>query len=1414
MSASVVALALRTSSSIGAPAEDRLLERRRTRAEHARSSKSETQSTLAADSPCTVSSDKLQVALACIPGVSDVLQLRRKRGTAESRATAAIRMALSPPLRGSGAAIERCRHLQHAGQALLAEFSVAKQDQALEIWKNHSDSALIRGLTVKWDEAAQWLRGLFDSSSGASVSKQQKLLHVLVAQPALFQCRAAEIGDGATYCVESQPWLCGPAFLRSVKHGEVLEGLRRCLPLRLDDPMAYKDFLIGAVMGIILLAFDSGSSCLVVHRIAAAAVEAADDDKTMIHGEKCSTHSFHKVKVRCITRTRLDAVLFSIGKIVQHTRSVQSFCDCIIEKVSKSFEVRYYSGDKPPPDPELMAIIKYILSIDGDDSLVTNEKSCSFWQRVRRILEDCPFDRATGRWVMWRHESQRLVDFDLIAMTKVYAKPIVDAFAFTRWEDGAISRWNGVMQNLKRIVIGIVCNNVLLNSLSALAGNMQLTEKKVGDMLEQLKIQRNRGEEVDDKWARHCSRIVRVSVVLREPARQWQVGVALLSSLIADELHWDVLGNSTKLIPQATLTRMVDPNETIVGKALQRIVREMDDFREASNVWGVLRWLRGSLEDKDLVRHCQAVYAQLSAGIFLRGDLRLATAFYMGQCLISRNMDNDEVAATLKYIYGLNACCVGSFMRKFRRRFPTPAQATAKLCGPPVYHCIDTHLSFTTASVECEHKQMKEELRSSTTGKCRGVAGRRVICRRLNAAHVARGGADVSLPLSKKRKCIVARLGTSSPVAKKLPRICDAPHLLGIGDGKSLALPGIDIDPNTLLQWSKVKSANMLFMNYKRALNKRMSGVIKKEQALKLDKVNRDSWTSSHDLRARWEILFRSVKALAADPRRLRVKSLEDGASAPPAKNRKVWQNTFHDVDVGVEEAKSMAMVHAKQADVIDLGPVSPKVFAKWQEHTEKSVTQLTKSILKNTSSFDVTEVPVPKAQHSSARHVWGCSSMPQNVCRRELADQKILRPFVVNNMALREYVKGMGVSASQATEYIMLTAQVRLGLTVSTVLGLHELFKSPQFQVYTRCKVFGRECDDDGFFKRPPSAMAVPLTVEMMVHACRLCRFSKEPKFFSLHHETSDEVVARLVRKTTNFWSVQRLNVEPVVGCGTLRQLRVLSFEPKVRLRERPGSKIPAADAFYAFLSMRERHTAKHSDVDDEHAELPHMLEDAGPADSGVIEEELAFGEGDAAAELDADDLIDIDSIIGDPGCEDLDGDDTGGVTSEADSHAEESDVGDEVALGMAVGDLEAPDADLHTIEVLETLAEASLEDGFDTLPVPSDTTVASIASRRRSVAMECEDFSVSLLGYVRCPRLKPEGTIGHIGWFGKYENQLFATCHLHARCRIQCGTVMIKRTPADIAAWLVAGKVVATADMSERVREGELHMAHWNRM
>lgn len=163
----------------------------------------------------------------------------------------------------------------------------------------------------------------------------------------------------------------------------------------------------------------------------------------------------------------------------------------------------------------------------------------------------------------------------------------------------------------------------------------------------------------------------------------------------------------------------------------------------------MLKWFGLQSRDEEGPRRfARNMLTRLSAGLFQRTEKRFAGWPYRLQWLIATGVPVDVQQRTAQEFVDAPACCLGSFGRGFRQRFPTPA-AILSAEAAFVLATWQVQLQFSAAPVECEHKQIKEESASITSGRAHAPAANRAVCRHWHQAHVHRGGADVTLKLRK-----------------------------------------------------------------------------------------------------------------------------------------------------------------------------------------------------------------------------------------------------------------------------------------------------------------------------------------------------------------------------------------------------------------------------------------------------------------------------------------------------------------------------------------------------------------------------------------------------------------------------------------------------------------------------------------
>ena len=119
-----------------------------------------------------------QISLVCmsIPGTAAMLNVKAVSFQKASIA-GMIRLAVTPRVRGSGAAVGSVRKLQNQSAACVASTALACQRVGLNHWLQHGWQPdcedVVKGLTFMWDEAAQKMRGIFGCSRGGYGSGAQ-----------------------------------------------------------------------------------------------------------------------------------------------------------------------------------------------------------------------------------------------------------------------------------------------------------------------------------------------------------------------------------------------------------------------------------------------------------------------------------------------------------------------------------------------------------------------------------------------------------------------------------------------------------------------------------------------------------------------------------------------------------------------------------------------------------------------------------------------------------------------------------------------------------------------------------------------------------------------------------------------------------------------------------------------------------------------------------------------------------------------------------------------------------------------------------------------------------------------------------------------------------------------------------------
>jgi hypothetical protein len=698
----------------------------------------------------TPTMEAAKLAAITIPGASHVLGIPQP-SPMQTPLRALAKLALSPKVRGTGAEVDKCRTLQTLGCALLGITALERQSEGWLLWLNRDREAerSLRGLSCMFDGASQKSRGVLHAAREHKVLSQtmsQKLVEFLVVLASVVQ---VDMSSNGAETWAWQPWLCPPLLLASTKAVALMAALNIALPINFADVDSLVAFATGVFVAMLVVCSDyaaSNRSCLrdlqnIVDGLPARAAAF------VMHCERCFTHALHITKAAAMSSMSLASHLFALSKVVGHSRSVDGLVKAMLAHVEGKLEI-VDAAPEVHHSRQLKAMILMILGLDGDDSMIYQQggKFTNWLKDIELVCARSLFDRTRGKWIFVRRAG-----LTTKAMVSYIADPMLKVLVARRWESAALNRWSGTIRCMKRCVLGCILNGILPESLAGLSENMQLTEAKVTKLLLEHQQRQLAGEQNDEgKWLLHCQRVVRISAFFQLPARRWQLGAVLLGASVVDRLHWEVLGTLGK--PKLQLTGLVDPSCSRVAKTLADLLALMLCWSLEHPTWVLLGWLGlVGLEDQEVMMFCRSLLVSLSAGVFTTGEMKFACWPYLLQRIISNSTTRAEKMQILRAFLSARECCLGSFGTRLRKLFPT-LQALDTPLFTKVILMFQALLKFTTGPVENEHKKVKDDLASVTSGSAAAPACWRSVCKHLQAAHLQRGGVDISLWSEKRFK--------------------------------------------------------------------------------------------------------------------------------------------------------------------------------------------------------------------------------------------------------------------------------------------------------------------------------------------------------------------------------------------------------------------------------------------------------------------------------------------------------------------------------------------------------------------------------------------------------------------------------------------------------------------------------------
>lgn len=1099
----------------------------------------------------------------------------------------------------------------------------------------------------------------------------------------------------------------------------------------------------------------------------------------------------HLIKTKCVDVAGLAAMLYSSSKLLRLASSLNGVRDGIFDIISTSLRIVQEPGPERAEDTELWKVAHRIFNIDGDCTCLYvvkkgKKEPTTFLKQLQQLCLRVRFDWELKRWFYfaWTHEEAscparrraRVTMEDAVTDTTIMLSNIMLGKA---WPIAALARWTHVVEGLKRMVFGAAAGGILIRALATLDKRMAINAPDVERNLQRAAQERAEGREVNDGWHKHCARVLRVARFWADTEKSWRSGVVLVSVCTIDILAKHVLGHNHT---PANLSDLVDPSTSQVARTTNQCLDLL--AWAADGPFALLRFLGAPTWRTDAaVRQCaRRQLIGLSCGIYRRLTLRYQDFPYKLQWLISPGVPNEDKEGMLQDFFDRPEGCMTPGVRRLRALLSQEAWAGRP--GRQAVSMLQKALTFSTHPVEVDHKQCRDDVSSSTTGASVAFTAGRAQVRHFRAAHREKGNADAIASSAK------MMLTTSAP---PLALTDGEAVAVGARSGDEDVRAGEEPHPARPLQEPNPNAARienmenlgggnpkMMYINWRiRQATSSSAGDLSFQQLNEMRKKLARDYDESDALKLRWRWIFKSVQT-----RRRVAKPAEEPQTTIIAA-QPLWPES--------RPADANAQKHAHL-------PFHPELVVDHFQQNFKTMASLTKASLDPSPYvMDTAAVPDRCAKIVGGwGPLFGCKCEPANRCKESVPIGH-LEAFIKLRAALVNYVDT--VKLKIATEEFWFTLVGRRGderpLHVFAFFGSCS-FK-PKVQTFIRCSPDGEDdCTARGFSTEARDVFPWVLKMERRASPLTL---ANDPKFYELHHETSDDLCYRLVVEVGEGykWHLRRLATEEIAE-QDLKHVRITGWDgDEVLLEPTARTKVFNPDLHLAWLRLNERPRGALSGHRGAAAPPPPLARADGQAqDAGVHDAMVGADdhEGDGILpEAELASAIVESGAIGE-GIDDLFDDLVEEMYAELSGVAAESELagalppqGADAQEGEAICSADVQNIFAQQIAVVDPEGDAmdvegAAPDDAPAMAPPIEEDVGNgDANRAPAIVME-----VSPKGFVTSPSPPFDGiTLGRVTWF---KQSISARCHLHHNCT--CIKTLLRADLETMKSWLARGEVV----------------------
>ena len=314
---------------------------------------------------------------------------------------------------------------------------------------------------------------------------------------------------------------------------------------------------------------------------------------------------------------------------------------------------------------------------------------------------------------------------------------VCDFVLAATWAVASVNRWAYMGQVWRKMLLLCLLDGTLMGMLEAIRRGAGL-DLSLEDMLA-----RAIAENPDDFSARNQLKTIRLCKSLGQPDSPIHMVVGVILGGEQDRIHYAVLGRSRgKKVKRASLLDLVNPTDTVIGRAEDQLVQHADSFRADCSSWLLLDCIGVGFASQRVRLLTRAALMRQHTGLVHHFTKKFSSAPYS----LLLTLPNVDVPLAVKreisekFVSRTPRECLSPGAQRMQDACSSGEDVQIVLRAP--LEVFGDKAAVSTDNVERAHAQVRQDLRSATRARDVGESQNRVVCRQTRAAHLARKGSD------------------------------------------------------------------------------------------------------------------------------------------------------------------------------------------------------------------------------------------------------------------------------------------------------------------------------------------------------------------------------------------------------------------------------------------------------------------------------------------------------------------------------------------------------------------------------------------------------------------------------------------------------------------------------------------------